>query len=77
MLLLPALPPGTGILGKVECEHLTDEAVCVGAVRVVGADTDEGVGVRVELVLEGDNDDVHAAPSAVTDVGGDLAEREK
>ena len=77
MLLLPALTPGSGILGEVECEHLTDEAVCVGPVGVVGADADESVGVCVELILEGDNDDIHAAPGAVTDVGGDLEERRK
>ena len=28
--------------------------------------------MRVELVLEGDHDDVHAAPGAITDVRGDL-----
>ena len=77
MLLLPALTPGSGILGEVECEHLTDEAVCVGPVGVVWADADESVGVCVELILEGDNDDIHAAPGAVTDVGGDLEERRK
>ena len=31
VLLLSALAPGTRVLGEVECEHLTDEAVCVGA----------------------------------------------
>ena len=45
VLLLPALAPGATILGKVEREHLAYEAVCIGALRVVGADADEGVGV--------------------------------
>ena len=76
VLLLPALAPGATILGKVEREHLAYEAVCIGALRVVGADADEGVGVCVELVLEGDHDDVHSSASAVTDIRGDLAKDE-
>ena len=34
LVLLSPLAPGTRVLGEVECEHLTNEAVCVGAWRV-------------------------------------------
>ena len=61
---------------EIEREDFADEAVGVGAHQVVGADPDESVGVRVELVLERDDDDVHAALAVrpVGDVGGHLAD---
>jgi len=64
-----------GERSEIKGKDFADQAICVSAVLVVGADADEAVGVGVELVLERDNDDVHAAlvVSALGDVGGHFA----
>ena len=64
-----------GERSEIKGEDFADQAICVSAVLVVGTDANEAVCVRVELVLERDNDDVHAAlvVSALGDVGGHFA----
>ena len=61
---------------EIEGEDFADETVGVGAHEVVRADSDESVGVRVELVLERNDDHVHAAlvVRPVRDVGSNFAD---
>lgn len=46
---------------EIEWENFADQAVGICAHEVVRADSDEPVGVRVELVFERNDDHVHAA----------------
>ena len=61
-----------GVWGQVQTDHLGDESPALPHLDGVGGDAYEGVGVRVEFLLEGDDHDVHGAFLAL-DVGGDLA----
>ena len=54
----PAL--GLRIGGEVKRQHLGHETIGIGALRVVRAHPDKVLRVRVELILERDDDDVHA-----------------
>ena len=58
--------------GEIESQNLGDEGPRLPHLLGVGGDPDEGIRVRVELLLERDDHDVHGALLAL-DVGGDLA----
>ena len=58
---------------EVQSEHLGDQGPGLPHLLGVGGDPDQSVGVRVELLLEGDHHDVHGALLGL-DVGGDLAD---
>ena len=59
--------------GEIESQNLGDEGPRLPHLLGVGGDPDESVRVRVELLLERDDHDVHGALLAL-DVGGDLAD---
>ena len=62
-----------GEFSQIQSEHLGDQGSTLPHLDSVGGDPDQGVGMRVELLLQGDHHDVHRA-FLTLDIGGDLAD---
>ena len=50
-----------GEFSQIQSEHLGDQGSTLPHLDSVGGDTDQGVSVGVELLLERDHHDVHGA----------------
>ena len=59
------------IWSQVQCEDLGDEGTCLLHLGGVGGDSNQSIRVRVKLLLEGDDHNVHLL-SLRLDIGSNL-----